>query len=231
MTQGIQATNSAFAAILEDGRSSNFVHLMENLWTLEVYRKRKGELQIWENWDSRRRNNGSSTEISQDGSVVTWGNRDHGGDSCAVQAKLVKVMKLQATAFAFAALLKDGSVVCWGHEECGMDISAVESQLVHVQQIHANELAFAAILEDGSVVAWGGAKNGGDSSSVQEQLVNVKQIQSTALAFAALREDGSVITWGGPWFACRFCWQLFLRFFELVYFQSFSITTYNYCNL
>ena len=37
------------------------------------------------------------------------------GDSSAVQDKLRGVQQMQATAFAFAAILEDGSVVTWGH--------------------------------------------------------------------------------------------------------------------
>ena len=49
-----------------------------------------------------------------DGSVVTWGDAESGGDSGAVQNQLKDVRKIQATAGAFAAILADGSTITWG---------------------------------------------------------------------------------------------------------------------
>ena len=52
---------------------------------------------------------------------MTWGNPDFGSDSSAVQEQLQKVEKIQATKYAFAAIVEDGSVVTWGHPEYGGD--------------------------------------------------------------------------------------------------------------
>ena len=67
--------------------------------------------------------------ILADGSVVTWGNPDRGGDSSAVRDKLKGVQQIQRTSQAFAAILADGSVVTWGHAEDGGDSSAVQHEL------------------------------------------------------------------------------------------------------
>ncbi|OLQ06709.1 putative E3 ubiquitin-protein ligase HERC1 [Symbiodinium microadriaticum] len=133
--------------------------------------------------------------ILGDGSVVSWGNADFGGDSSAVRDQLKNVQQIQATRLAFAAIVGDGSVVSWGRAESGGDSNAVRDQLKNVQQIQATDEAFAAILGDGSVVTWGGAV-GGDSSAVRDQLKNVQQIQASDGAFAAILADGSVVTWG-----------------------------------
>ena len=152
--------------------------------------------------------------ILGDGTVVTWGNAEYGGDSSSVQDQLKNVQQIQASHHgAFAAILGDGSVVTWGSAECGGDSSSVQDQLKkvqqiqasscvqdqlkNVQQIQATHAAFAAILGNGSVVAWGSRGCGGDSSCVQDQLKNVQQIQASAYgAFAAMLRDGSVIAWG-----------------------------------
>ena len=134
--------------------------------------------------------------ILGDGSVVTWGDADDGGDSSAVQAQLKDVQQIKATMNAFAAILGDGSVVTWGSASSGGDSSAVQDQLKDVQQIQGTNNAFAAILGDGSVVTWGSSAAGGDSKAVQHQLMGVQQIQATGFAFAALLGDGSVVTWG-----------------------------------
>eukprot|EP00439_Symbiodinium_sp_Y106_P005667 s4028_g1.t1 len=132
-----------------------------------------------------------------DGSVVSWGNADCGGDSAAVQDQLRDVCQVQASGGAFAAIRGDGSVITWGSSDFGGDSSAVQDQLRDVQQIQASMCAFAAILGRGSVVAWGRAYHGGDSRAVQDQLRDVQQIQASMFAFAAILGDGSVVTWGG----------------------------------
>ena len=124
-------------------------------------------------------NEAAFAAICDDGSVVTWGRAEHGGDSSAVQDQLKNVQQIQATMTAFAAILRDGSVVTWGDADFGGDSSAVRDQLKNVQHIQANEAAFAAICGDGSVVTWGNADFGGDSSAVQDQLKDVQQILAT----------------------------------------------------
>ena len=52
--------------------------------------------------------------ILGDGSVVTWGHSQRGGDCSAVQEQLRGVQQIQASNAAFAAILGDGSVVTWG---------------------------------------------------------------------------------------------------------------------
>ena len=131
-----------------------------------------------------------------DSTIVTWGDADCGGDSSADRDHLKGVVQIQATFFAFAAILEDGSVVTWGHAKHGGDSSAVRDELKGVVQIQSTGRAFAAILEDGSVITWGDAYSGGDSLAVRDQLKGVLQIQATEKAFAAILEDGSVVTWG-----------------------------------
>jgi Ca2+-binding RTX toxin-like protein len=137
--------------------------------------------------------------LKADGSVVTWGNHDWGGDSSAVAGQLRSgVVQIFSTGFAFAALKANGSVVTWG-EGSGGDSSAVAGQLSSgVSQIFSSYYgAFAALKADGSVVTWGDPNSGGDSSAVAGQLSSgVSQIFSTDFAFAALKADGSVVTWG-----------------------------------
>ena len=74
---------------------------------------------------------GAFAAILEDGSVVTWGHEDRGGDSSAVRDELRAVQQIQAARLggAFAAILADGSVVTWGHAEDGGDSSAVQDKL------------------------------------------------------------------------------------------------------
>ncbi|OLQ02266.1 Protein pim1 [Symbiodinium microadriaticum] len=133
--------------------------------------------------------------ILGDGSAVTWGHAECGGDSSVVQNQLKDVQQIQASFSAFAAILGDGSVVTWGKAFYGSDSSAVQDQLKNVQQIQASDAHFAAVLSDGSVVTWG-EPSYEDDSSVCDQLKDVRQIQASDGAFAAILGDGTVVTWG-----------------------------------
>ena len=101
-----------------------------------------------------------------DGSVVTWGHKDYGGDSDSVQQQLKSgVQHIYATNSAFAALKADGSVVAWGNPREGGALHVprlwnVASQLTGgVQHIISKKQRFAAVKEDGNgeryTVAWG----------------------------------------------------------------------------
>ena len=87
-----------------------------------------------------------------------WGCPEYGGDSSTVQDQLRHVKQVQATWFAFAAILADGSLVTWGDPSKGGDSSRVQDQLINVQQICGTHSAFAGILADGTVVTWGDPK-------------------------------------------------------------------------
>ena len=56
--------------------------------------------------------------IRADGSVVSWGHPEFGGDSTGVRNQLRGVQQV-ASDSVFAAILADGSVVAWGNEEEG----------------------------------------------------------------------------------------------------------------
>ena len=122
-----------------------------DLLTLHVGQVRLRALQ------SRRTVASAFAALLGDGSVVTWGGAQIGGDSSAVQDQLKNVQQVQASSGAFAAIRADGSVVTWGHAVYGGDSSAVQAQLKNVQRLQASSYAFAAIRADGSVVTWGQA--------------------------------------------------------------------------
>lgn len=69
-----------------------------------------------------------------------------------------EAVAVQATARAFAPILRDGSILTWGDIDSGGDC---EERPRNVQQIQASFGAFAAILADGSVLTWGAATHGG----------------------------------------------------------------------
>ena len=60
--------------------------------------------------------------VKVDGSVVTWGDPDSGGDSSGVAEQLSGgVQIVVGNSGAFAAVKMDGSVVTWGNSRCGGD--------------------------------------------------------------------------------------------------------------
>ena len=69
-----------------------------------------------------------------------------------MQDQLKRMQLIQASYYAFAAILTDGSVVAWGNEEYGAQSRAVQDQLKGGQLMQASYYAVAALLTDGSVV-------------------------------------------------------------------------------
>ena len=164
--------------------------------------------------DVEKRNYGAFAAIKADGSVITWGNTNYGGDTRTshtidellkyfditfIQQPISNTTHIYSNEYSFAALSINGAVVTWGKSKYGGDSSSISSKLASgVASISSTIEAFAAIKTDGSVVTWGGY--GGDSSSVSSKLTSgVRQVYSTNQAFAALKSDGSVITWGNQY--------------------------------
>ena len=87
--------------------------------------------------------------------VLAWGG---GGVGMFASKPGAEAVAVQATARAFAAILRDGSILTWGDIDSGGDC---EERPRNVQQIQASFGAFAAILADGSVLTWGAATHGG----------------------------------------------------------------------
>ena len=142
-------------------------------------------------------NSVSFCALNSDGTVVTWGDKNYGGEvNSQIADQLHDVTSVFHNDDAFAALRSDGSVVTWGDDGCGGDSSNVETELQNVKTIVSTGNSFAALKNDGTVTTWGNRENGGDSSSVKDQLQNVDTISSTDWAYAALRTDGSIVCWG-----------------------------------
>ena len=105
--QQIQATYSAFAAILADGLVVTWGDPDHGGDSSEAQDQLKGVQQI-------QATGSAFAAILADGLLVTWGNPDCGGDSSEVQDQLKGVQQVQATGHSFAAILADESLVTWG---------------------------------------------------------------------------------------------------------------------
>ncbi|HHQ4456581.1 TPA: Ig-like domain-containing protein [Aeromonas hydrophila] len=135
--------------------------------------------------------------VTAQGTVVTWGLPDFGGDSSAVADQLTNVREVVGSSGAFAALRADGRVVTWGDPKSGGDSSAVQSQLNNVASLYGNLGGFAALRADGSVVTWPQSASYCNQHWIDTPVTtDVVSISTTDCAFAGIRSDGTVVTWG-----------------------------------
>ena len=123
------------------------------------------------------------SRATADGSVVTWGDPDCGGNSSKVQDELVGVQQVQATPYAFVAMVDNGFAVTWGdlNKCCGIDSSQLQEQLVAVRALSIAPSHCRAVSQK-------------EHRPRMAQLVQVQKIQATMAAFAAILGDGSVVT-------------------------------------
>ena len=210
----IYTSNNAYAAIKSDGTvitwggatsggDSSIYYSNTNTFTSVSSSLQSGVVTIYSN-------STSFAALKSDGSVITWGYADYGGDSSSVSASLTSgVVTIYNTPYAFAALKSDGSVITWGYSINGGNSSSVSESLTSgVVSIYNTSFAFAALKNDGSVVTWGNSQFGGNAStfdpngssnytSVSSNLTSgVMYIYANTYAFAALKNDGSVVAWG-----------------------------------
>ncbi|CAE7601919.1 SYT4 [Symbiodinium sp. CCMP2592] len=92
--------------------------------------------------------------LKTDGTVVTWGDGEYGGNSSDVAAQLTNVEALYSTAIGFAARKPDGTVVLWGYTHYQQDMVISSGELVNVIDIFSSQGGFAAVRADGSIVSW-----------------------------------------------------------------------------
>ena len=120
---------------------------------------------------------GAFAAILSNGSVVTWGKADCGGDSSAVKDELRNVQQIQASPNAFAAILCDGFVVTWGNADCGGDSRAVATAAqcsTSSGTCSRSKLPLACLLQSLAMAQWS-----------FPQLLNTGHVQDTWSAFVA----------------------------------------------
>lgn len=208
--------NSSITRSIVDSNTGYFVTREEQSVSDKL---KSGVKKIYTHWSLKRGGgmNSSFVALKQDGSVVTWGNAEDGGDSSRVADHLSgNVTKIYSNGKAFAARKADGMVVTWGSVIAGGNSTVTKQEgnstveLVNVSgnlasgvlEVYSGYESFAALKTDGSVVTWGNSEKGGDSSTVADKLKSgVKEILENSCAFGALKHDGSFVTWGDPY--CR----------------------------
>lgn len=135
----------------------------------------------------------SIAALKEDGSVVAWGYKEHGGDPTgkASPSAAIKtladtnndyvadelssgVIDLYYSIFAFCAHKNDGRLITWGDQTRGGDILGETSPGTNIKVLaDANSNGQADLLEGG-----------------------VKKVEGNVYSFAALRSNDSIVTWG-----------------------------------
>lgn len=133
----------------------------------------------------------SYAAIKSDGTVVTWGHEEQGGDSSNVQSMLTDVNNIYSTDAAFAALKADGTIVTWGRSDYGGDSSSVSSELYDIKEIITTYSSFAALRKDNTVISWGMDSEG----YYQTVVTDVSHLVSSRSSFSAIKNDGSIVYW------------------------------------
>ncbi len=123
--------------------------------------------------------------LKSDGSLVSWGRADYGGDVGSVGNTLQSgVSKVFGNDDAFAVVKTDGSVVAWGSRINGGDSSSLTEELSSgVASIYGTGQAFAALKTNGSVVTWGSSLFGGDSSAEKTMVFSMSLTMSLAMSY------------------------------------------------
>ncbi len=194
--------SNSFVLLSVDGSSTNFGDI-SNV-SQKTLNNTSKIIQICGSYNASQ---GAIAFLRENGSVLTFGYKEYGGDGCVYHfdSSLFKYIKDYSVSAQINGKIKVQKIYSSGlMPQHGLS-SAVTSGLLEDPSFaimnHQNGAAFAALREDGSVVTWGDSSQGGNSRSVAKQLngsINVKEIYTNDGAFAALREDGSVVTWGNP---------------------------------
>ena len=151
-------------------------------------------------------NNNTCAALKSDGTVVTWGGYNYGGNSSEVSSELYDIEKIVSSTYSFTALRKDKTAISWGDANITYNIRTSTSEniirstsvdLTNCVDVVSTRDAYAALKTNGSVVTWGNKVTGGDSSSVASYISsNVKKLYSCSTTFFALKHDNSLIAWG-----------------------------------
>ena len=138
---------------------------------------------------------GAYAALKADGTVVTFGDTDSGGDSSSATLPLTNVTQIVGTNYDFVALRQDGTVSGWTGS-FGWAIPT--TTLSTVTNLTVNGVVGVATLKSGAATAFGDATSvdAADTTSIASSLTNVAQIYATQSAFAALLTNGNVISWG-----------------------------------
>ena len=149
---------------------------------------------------------GAYSVLTGSGEMITFGTETMGGNSSAVSSSLTSgVIKMAASAQAFAALKSDGTVLTWGYLQYNFPINTTgnaniiaPSNLTGCIDVVSSGFTFAALKSNGTVATWGYC--GAWTLPSASDLSGVVQIKETygypSYSYIALRSDGNAVMWG-----------------------------------
>ncbi len=128
--------------------------------------------------------------LKDDGSIVTWGDPDNGGDSSKVSDKLFDIEAVYANYYAFIALRKDGTAVSWGDKDCGGGY-----KISNVKKIYTDTHAFVVLKENNKIVTMGRKVWAEDLlKRVQKKVIALKKKQAKSSATTSTPSQTKIIT-------------------------------------
>jgi alpha-tubulin suppressor-like RCC1 family protein len=145
---------------------------------------------------------GAYTALLDNGTVVSWGSPEYGGDNSSVKSKLDEnyIIEIYSTNSAFAARTQNGKVIRWGHQNNGGDSGdSRDTQLERnkILSIYSNSGAFLAICENSTVIIWGSVICGGCRVLLKEKETDtILSVHPTSKAFAIFYSSGTVVVQG-----------------------------------
>ncbi|HZL42191.1 MAG TPA: hypothetical protein VFD66_02790, partial [Verrucomicrobiae bacterium] len=131
-----------------------------------------------------------SLALLKDGSLVAWGNDDHGQTN--VPAGLTNGLSIACGEAHCLVLKNDGTVDTWGYYY--PEQTNVPADLTNIVAVAAGWSHSLALRVDGTVVAWGNNDYG--KANIPPGLSNVVAISAGWVQSMALKSDGTVVVWG-----------------------------------
>ena len=136
--------------------------------------------------------------LREDGTVISWGNSDYGGNSSSKADKLVSVKDIKASDRAFIALKTDGSIVVWGASNFG---SAIPSNILSnlksgVEEIWATSRGFTVRKGNGQLYSWGNVLFDSNEKNKYVELTQIKSVYPNTHCFSSVSNDGTIQYWG-----------------------------------
>jgi hypothetical protein len=131
--------------------------------------------------------------MKNDGTVVAWGEGDHG--QTIIPAGLSGVTAIAAGVAHTVALKNSGTVVAWGSNDS--DQTTIPLGLSGVTAVMAGYYHTVALKSNGTVVPWG--YNDPDQTTIPAGLSGVTAIAAGGYHTVALKNNGTVVAWGANW--------------------------------
>ena len=142
-------------------------------------------------------NSNAFAALTDSGSVVAWGDSDHGGSVPPDIASRTDLVALAGGGkSAFAALSRVGSVVAWGDSNNGGSIPADIASRTGLTNLTGNWGGFAALTASGGALAWGNSAFGGSVPAAISARTDLISLVGNSYGFSALTRSGGVVAWG-----------------------------------